>query len=79
MFYKGNREPAVPSRYLDAKHETTDVAYAAEPSPEGTTLRISGTRKKWCLRRGDTVGCVYNANPDPVGAMARTVAEIPPR
>ncbi len=75
--FNGNRRVPNVYRQLPDGHEGL-AAYATEPDPSGTVLRIARTETKWFLRDGDAAGCLFNIGPDPDGKAANTVASAAP-
>ncbi len=75
--FNGNRRVPNVYRQLPDGHEGL-AAYATEPDPSGTILRIARTETKWYVRDGDAAGCVFNIGPDPDGKAAATVASAAP-
>lgn len=75
--FNGNRRVPNVYRQLPDGHEGL-AAYATEPDPSGTILRIARTETKWYVRDGEAAGCVFNIGPDPDGKAAATVASAAP-
>ena len=68
------RRPCCACRWSACVPSGVGSASSTEPDATGNTLKIAGTGKKWFLRDGDEVGCLFDLGPDPNGRTATTIA-----